>query len=240
MSEIYISTDIETDGPIPGPNSMLSFGSAAYSDQGRLLSTFAANLELLDGANPDEKTMSEFWSKQPEAWSACRKNLRHPKEAMSEYVRWVKALPGTPVFVGYPATFDFMFVYWYLIRVVGESPFSFSALDIKTYTMAVLKKPFRESTKRNMPKDWFPKDQKHTHVALDDAIEQGQLFMNILRAHSASCWEDDFRECDECRAKPGAPLLCSDCVERRNEFFSTNGNRKCRPPRACSPVHPSK
>jgi hypothetical protein len=30
MSEIYISTDVETDGPIPGPNSMLSFASAAY------------------------------------------------------------------------------------------------------------------------------------------------------------------------------------------------------------------
>jgi hypothetical protein len=29
-SEIYVSTDIEADGPIPGPNSMLSFASAAY------------------------------------------------------------------------------------------------------------------------------------------------------------------------------------------------------------------
>jgi len=25
--EIYVSTDVETDGPIPGPNSMLSLGS---------------------------------------------------------------------------------------------------------------------------------------------------------------------------------------------------------------------
>ena len=31
MAEIYVSTDIEADGPIPGPNSMLSFGSAAYT-----------------------------------------------------------------------------------------------------------------------------------------------------------------------------------------------------------------
>ena len=30
MPEIYISTDVEADGPIPGPHSMLSFGSAAY------------------------------------------------------------------------------------------------------------------------------------------------------------------------------------------------------------------
>jgi hypothetical protein len=30
MEEIYVSTDIETDGPIPGEYSMLSFGSAAF------------------------------------------------------------------------------------------------------------------------------------------------------------------------------------------------------------------
>ncbi len=29
--EIYISTDVEADGPIPGPHSMLSFASAAYA-----------------------------------------------------------------------------------------------------------------------------------------------------------------------------------------------------------------
>lgn len=36
--EIYVSTDVETDGPIPGPHSMLSFASAAYTaDKKRLV-----------------------------------------------------------------------------------------------------------------------------------------------------------------------------------------------------------
>ena len=30
MNEIYVSTDVEVDGPIPGLYSMLSVGSAAY------------------------------------------------------------------------------------------------------------------------------------------------------------------------------------------------------------------
>lgn len=92
---------------------------------------------------------------------------------------WLKQLPGKPVFVGYPAAYDFMFVYWYLIRFASESPFSHSALDIKSYAMAVLKTEFRETAKRKMPKHWFDK-LPHTHVALDDAIEQGSLFCNIL------------------------------------------------------------
>ena len=68
---------------------------------------------------------------------------------------WLKALPGKPVFVAYPVAYDFMFVNWYLMRFAGESPFSHSALDIKTLAMVLLNRPYRESTKRNMPKHWF-------------------------------------------------------------------------------------
>src|SRR5690349_19736451 len=104
---------------------------------------------------------------------------------MTRYRQWLEGLPGRPVFVGYPAAFDFMFVYWYLIRFAGESPFSHSALDIKTYAMALLKTEYRATVKRAMPRRWFD-PQRHTHVALDDAIEQGALFCNILIEHTRS------------------------------------------------------
>jgi hypothetical protein len=178
MSEIYVSTDIEANGPIPGPYSMLSFGSAAYQADKKLLGTFSSNLETLPGAQEDPKTMA-WWQTKPEAWKACRQNLETPEIAMRRYLVWLKALPSKPVFVGYPVTFDFMFVYWYLIRFTGESPFSYSALDIKTYAMVLLRKGYRESVKRNMPREWFD-HIRHTHIALDDAIEQGALFCNML------------------------------------------------------------
>ncbi len=179
MNEIYISTDIESDGPIPGANSMLSFASAAFTADKQMLGAFAANLELLPGASGDPKTMA-WWNTQPEAWAACRKDLQRPEDALPAYVRWLEGLAGKPVFVGYPVAFDFMFVYWYLIRFAGRSPFSHSALDMKTLAMALLKKPYRESTKKNMPRHWFD-DVPHTHIALDDAIEQGRLFCNMLK-----------------------------------------------------------
>ncbi|HET6246194.1 MAG TPA: 3'-5' exoribonuclease [Tepidisphaeraceae bacterium] len=178
MPEIYISTDVETDGPIPGPNSMLSFASAAFKPDKTLLSTFSANLHTLDGAKGNPKTM-EWWKTQPQAWAACRTNLQPPEKAMRDYVDWIAGLKGKPVFVAYPAGFDFLFVYWYLMRFIGASPFSHSALDMKTFAMALLRKEYRESTKRNMPKHWFDASP-HTHVALDDAIEQGMLFCNML------------------------------------------------------------
>ncbi len=179
MSEIYISTDVETDGPIPGPHSMLSLGSAAYTADKRLLGTFSANFETLPGAAAHPETAA-WWATQPEAWAACRSDLEPPEAVMKRYVAWIDALPGKPVFVAYPAGFDFLFVYWYLMRFAGRSPFSHSALDMKTFAMAVLRKDYRASSRQAMPKHWFD-DLPHSHVALDDAIEQGALFCNMLK-----------------------------------------------------------
>ncbi|MGN6526528.1 MAG: exonuclease [Burkholderiaceae bacterium] len=183
MNETYVSTDVETDGPIPGPHSMLSLGAAAYTADKRLLGTFSANLETLPGAAAHPETAA-WWKTQPEAWAACRRDLEAPEAAMRRYVAWIATLPGKPVFVANPASFDFLFVYWYLIRFTGASPFGHSALDMKSFAMAVLGTGYRESTKNRMPKGWFD-PLPHSHVALDDAIEQGALFCNMLAASRA-------------------------------------------------------
>ncbi|WP_433825742.1 exonuclease [Actinoplanes sp. CA-015351] len=124
-----------------------------------------------------------WWATQPEAWAACRADQEDPKSAMVRYRAWLDDLPGNPVFVGYPAAFDFMFVYWYLIRFAERSPFSHSALDIKSFAMALLGTDYRATTKRSMPRRWFS-NAPHTHVALDDAIEQGELFCAMLAERS--------------------------------------------------------
>lgn len=179
MSELYVSTDIEANGPIPGEHSMYSIGSAMFQSDGILLGTYSANLGELEGAKEDPSTM-DWWKTQPLAYAACRKDTRPAEDVMIEYANWLASFKSKLVFVGYPVTYDFMFVYWYLMKFTGKRPFSFSGLDIKTLAMAVLNKPYHESTKKNMPKHWFSKS-KHNHVAVDDAIEQGNLFFNILK-----------------------------------------------------------
>jgi hypothetical protein len=179
--ETYISTDIEADGPIPGDFSMLSLGAVALTSDGEEISSFSINLEELEGASQDPHTMG-LWKSQPEAWRACREGMVAPKLAMQRYDSWVRRQPGRPVFVAYPLLFDMMFVYWYLIRFVGSSPFSHSGIDIKTMAyIAMGGDNYRGATKRNMPGHWSPRDKKHSHIAIDDAREQGALFLNILR-----------------------------------------------------------
>ncbi len=181
MSEVYVSTDVETDGPIPGPHSMLSIGSAAYDKELNVITTFEANLDTLPGAAGHPETM-RWWESQPEAWAASRENAQAPEAAMARYLAWLKSLPGRPVFVAYPAAFDFMFVCWYLNRFAGENPFGWHALDIKTFAMALTGRDFLSTVKRNMPRDWFD-DLPYTHKALDDAVSQGALFCNMLAEH---------------------------------------------------------
>src|SRR6266550_1194235 len=98
MAEIYVSTDVETDGPIPGPHSMLSFASAAYRVDKTLLGTFTANLHLLPDAVGHPKTI-EWWRENQVAFEATRTELEEPSVAMQRYVDWIKTLPGRAVFV---------------------------------------------------------------------------------------------------------------------------------------------
>lgn len=176
--EIYVSTDIEADGPIPGPHSMLSLASAAYLADRTLLGTYTANLETLPGAGPDARTMA-WWEGFPEAWAACRRDPRPPEQVMPEYLAWLKTLTGRLVFVGWPATWDFMWVYWYLVRFTGERPFRENALDVRSYAMGMRRTEFRLTSRTYLPRRWFDDGMPHTHVALDDAKEQGLLFLNM-------------------------------------------------------------
>ena len=179
--EIYISTDIETDGPIPGIYSMISIGSVAMKKDGSIMDSFGANLSPMEGAREDEDTM-KWWNQTEDrraALASTRVNSLNPAAAMRNYSDWVSSLGGHPVFVGYPVGFDFMFVYWYLIRYTGHSPFSFSALDMKSYAMPILTNEYRHSSKKHMPRQWVGDEKELPHRAVEDARIQGEIFIRM-------------------------------------------------------------
>lgn len=181
--EIYVSGDIEADGRIPGRNSMMSYGCAAFTLEKELVGTISHNLFPLEGAVRDPE-VTKFWDRNPAAWQAATTDQVDPKEAMVELNQWVNQLKIDtglkPIFVGFPATFDFMWMNWYLNYFANSEPFGFSAFDMKSYAAAYLKKDFSKSVKRNFPRRWFD-NLPHTHIALDDALEQGAMAINMIR-----------------------------------------------------------
>lgn len=177
-STFYVSVDIETDGRIPSENSMLSLGAAVCQIENGIIDKFKVNLKPLLGASQYGPTM-DWWKKQPEAWVKSTEDAVDPNEAMNKFRGFLSKYPK-PVCIAYPAGFDFTFIYWYLIKFGGQSPFSFSCLDIKTLAAERLGIPYRSAVKRNMPKHWFG-ETPHTHCALDDAVGQAELFLNIMK-----------------------------------------------------------
>jgi hypothetical protein len=192
--EIYISVDIEADGKIPGPYSMVSLGASVTGYQ-----TSDKEVGTYDVESPENqfyveiKPISDKWVPGALAVSGFSReyimeNGEDPVIAMTRFAKWindrVEALGGnSAVFVAFPLGFDWMWTYWYLVMYSEiESPFSHGRhADMKTLYAAKEDELISHSIKRNMRKDLKSK-RTHTHNALDDAIEQGETFMNILRS----------------------------------------------------------
>ncbi|MBC9712981.1 exonuclease [Streptomyces sp. TRM66268-LWL] len=183
---LYISVDIEADGPIPGPYSMISFGAAVagrhdpdgtyvpYDPEAR---TFYRELRPIS-----EKFVPEALAVSGLDRDRLLREGTEPATALADFTAWVREVAtGTqPVMAGYPASYDWTFLYWYLLRFTGESPFGHSGcLDLKSLYAAKTNLPLRAVAKRTMPRELLSA-RRHTHHALDDAIEQAELCNNLL------------------------------------------------------------
>jgi hypothetical protein len=184
-NDIYISADIEADGPIPGPYSMLAFGLAVAGryDGDEFLAAEAGAETLYRELQPISEQSDP---KALEVAGLDRERLTSegtdPEQAMGEASEWVSELAGSdrPVLVGYPVVFDWMFLHWYFVRYAGESPFGFSgALDIKTMYQQKAGVTLSKAGRTDLPTE-LRSEREHTHNALDDAIEQGEIFARIF------------------------------------------------------------
>ncbi len=186
--DLYFSCDVEADGPVPGPYSLLSFGfsvagsfdGAVFTPHDPLERTFYAELRPISGSFVPEALAVSGLDRE-----ALLKAGREPAEAMSEAARWVRRLAAEarafPVFAAYPLGFDWMWMYWYFMTFAeGGSPFGHSrALDLKTLYATRAGVRVRDAVKGRMPRGLLPA-RPHTHHALDDAVEQAELLQNLM------------------------------------------------------------
>ena len=189
-ADLYISADIEADGPIPGRYSMLAFGLAvAGRFDGRSFeacdpsaTTFYRELRpISDHLDPAALRVAGLDRDQLEEAGAL------PTEAMTEAARWIEEQAGAdqPVLVGYPVVFDWLFLHWYFVAFLGESPFGFSsALDMKTIYQQKGRVTLDEAGREDLP-PFLRSVREHSHNALDDAIEQGEIFIKLFEWQGA-------------------------------------------------------
>jgi hypothetical protein len=184
--DAYFSADVETDGPIPGPYSMLSFAlvyAGAYDG-----TTFSRPSEYSDVYYREIKPISEDFQEEALRVNGLDRNRlkvagEEPEEALSAAAEWVRKLSGgrKPVLVAYPLSFDWAWLYWYFVRFSKTgSPFEYSrCFDIKTAFAVKSRLPISNAGRSKLPKSLLS-SRPHTHHAVDDATEQAEIFANIF------------------------------------------------------------
>jgi hypothetical protein len=171
LPELYVAADVEADGPIPGPYSMVSLGLAVA---GRPDLTFYTELKpISDQFVPEALAVSGLDRDRllAEAPTAA--------EAMTAATAWIDGLRtiGRPVFVAAPAVWDGMYIHWYFVRFTGKSPFGAtgSGVDLRSYWMGRTGGEWSRSRKTDILKAVGLR-LPHTHHAGEDAAELAQIF----------------------------------------------------------------
>lgn len=192
-SPIFIVTDIESDGPTPLHNSMLSFASVAIEADGTLHGEFEAQLTQRPDRTTNEQTMA-WWATQPEAWEATTANAEAPELVMPRFADWVDSLPGPKVFVAAPMIFDGLWMDHYLDEFAGtrvlSGPFKsrqiFRGGGVCLYTMAGTLRgaPYLDWGMSKLPAEFYG-HIAHTHKAIDDARGFAHVLVELFKISRA-------------------------------------------------------
>lgn len=176
LPELYVAADVEADGPIPGPYSMIALGLAVV---GRPDLTFYTEVRpISDACDPRALAVSGLDRER------LLREAPPPEEAMAAAARWVNDLRplGRPVFLAAPAVWDGMFVHWYFMRFCGRSPFGStgSGVDLRSYYMGLAGCEWVKTRKGLIKHVLGLSGIPHTHQARDDAMELAAVFAALL------------------------------------------------------------
>ncbi|MFA6156971.1 exonuclease [Mesorhizobium sp.] len=184
--DVYFSADIETDGPIPGPFSMLSFAivyagrydGVRFERPASYDRVFYRELRPISTNFQVEALAVNGLDRERLILEGC-----DPAQSMVEAFDWINSISDIsfPVLVAYPLSFDWSWLYWYFMNFCPSgSPFDYSrCFDIKTAFAVKSAIPIAEAGRSHLPAN-LASNKKHTHHAVDDAIEQAEIFANVF------------------------------------------------------------
>jgi DNA polymerase III epsilon subunit-like protein len=177
--DTFISVDIEAAGPNPSQYSLLTIGAVVV---GRPRSTFYVELRPVNPNAVPESLMASRLS-----MARLAEHGQDPAAALRQFENWLKAEappPQRPVFVGFNAAFDWMFLNDYFHRFLGRNPFGHSPIDAKSFYMGLKGCPWEAASMREVGQLYLG-DRQFTHHALRDAMDQAEIFEKLLQEAGA-------------------------------------------------------
>jgi len=164
-----VSVDVETAGPNPADYALLSIGACTLT---HLRETFYVELKpTSEKVDPGALAVHNLDMKN---LAATGYDPKDALEKMAEWLRYAIHDDRGPLFLGFNSPFDWMFLNDYFHRFIGSNPFGHSSLDIKSFVMGLKRVPWASTSMKALT------DKPLRHNALEDAIDQADLFINLL------------------------------------------------------------
>lgn len=162
----YIMVDIESDGPIPGDFSMISFGAVLVDDN--LNKTFYGQLKpISDKWIPEALAVSGFSREETLTFD-------EPQKVMQDFANWIKEnSKGQAVFISDNNGFDWMFICWYFHHFIRKNPFGHSSQNLGSLYKGIVKDMFQNFKHLRVT--------KHTHNPVDDAKGNAEALLTIKK-----------------------------------------------------------
>ena len=160
----YVMIDVESDGPIPGDYSMISFGAVLVNES--LDKSFYGTLRpISENFIPEALAVSGFSREDTLAFE-------DPAKVMNDFSEWLKSnCKDRLVFISDNNGFDWMFVCWYFHHFTGSNPFGHSSQNLGSLFKGVVKDTFQNF--KHLRKT------KHTHHPVDDARGNAEALLAI-------------------------------------------------------------
>ena len=150
----FIMVDVESDGPIPGDYSMVSFGAVLIDEQ--LDKTFYGRLKPIS-----EKFIPEALAVSGHTRAEVL-TFDDPEIVMTDFEKWIAMnSKDRPIFISDNNGFDWMFICWYFHHFIGRNPFGFSSQNLGSLYKGIQKDLFKNF--KHLRKT------KHSHHPIDDA-----------------------------------------------------------------------
>jgi ribonuclease T len=164
-----VSVDVETSGPNPSDFALLSIGACTL-DIPR--DTFYVELRPTTvNSEPQSQVVHQL------DLDALAQNGKPPEAAMRSFADWLsETIPDGlfPLFLGFNAPFDWMFVCDYFHRFTNANPFGHSALDVKSFVMGLRHLKWQSTSMNKLTTIAL------RHNALEDACDQADLFRRLV------------------------------------------------------------
>jgi DNA polymerase III alpha subunit (gram-positive type) len=161
----FVIVDVESDGQVPGINSMVCFG-AVILDRDLNKTFYGQTAPISKIYEPDALAISGFTRKEHE-------KFEHPEKTMLEFKQWLKDnTSGSPVLFSDNNQFDGMYMNYYMHVYTGKNPFGWTSRRIGDLFCGFYNDPYYKWTKHRV--------SKHTHHPVDDAKGNAEALLYLI------------------------------------------------------------